>query len=304
MKTPIKNCAITFDSGNIKVESATAYIEVHLNFLTQGNNENKKKLVIKNTPTSPTDPVVIVTKVIQDNVASQDDDGINKALGNLLKNWFNDNLSEFNHIFATVDLNITAAAGEGFQYLLPTTTSYAYVEGSTEDNCILAILSMVNNHPADLTVQSVQAGAIPFNSRACLSMFKELFISEMILSNMIHVFTSASAGDFITTRNGSQVENKNTVDLDTVKYGAVTYKPKMEKFTLHIDADVITVYMFVHVNISSGIDTYTEVTGYYHVKLVTDQNGNQKMTYEVAQEPQKNSWTEVAPWVTGVEAAA
>jgi len=88
MKTPIKNCAITFDSSNIKVESATAYIEVHLNFLTQGNNENKKKLVIKNTPTSPTDPVVIVTKVIQDNVASQDDDGINKALGNLLQNWF------------------------------------------------------------------------------------------------------------------------------------------------------------------------------------------------------------------------
>ncbi|CAH1763917.1 12042_t:CDS:1 [Entrophospora sp. SA101] len=303
MKVPVKNCTIIANSANISVESATAYIEVHLKFLSYNNNENNKVLVVKTTSSSSTETAVLVQSVILDNVDPQNND-INNALKNLLQNWFNDNLIQFTHVFAAVDLNITAAAGEGFQWLLPTTTSYAYIDGTTENNSVLAILSMVNGNSTDITVQSVEAGAIPKGSRACLNISKQLFIKEMILPNMKHVFEKSPADNFITTHNGMEVEIKDSVALNSIFHAGLYYYPTLTKFTMTINVDTIEMYMFIHIPISPGIDAYVETTGYYRIKLVTAEDGTQKMTYEVAKEPLTKTWHEVAVWVEAVEGIA
>nr|CAG8563827.1 9091_t:CDS:1 [Entrophospora candida] len=303
MKVPVKNCTIVASSTTIPVESATAYIEVHLKFLPHDDNEDHNMLVVKTTTTSSTDPVVVVLSIVQDNVNTQNND-INNALKNLLQNWFNDNLIQFAHVFATVDLNITAAAGEGFQWLLPTTTSYAYIDGATEDDSVLAILSMVNGNSSSKAVQSVEAGAIPSGSRACLSISKQLFISQMVLPNLKNVFSGSSDGDFIPTHGGLEIEIKNSIALNSINHAGIDYYPTMTKFTMTINVDTIEMYMFVHIPISPGIDAYAETTGYYRIKLVTAEDGTQKMTYEVAKDPVTHTWHEVAVWVEVVEGIA
>ncbi|CAH1763919.1 22933_t:CDS:1 [Entrophospora sp. SA101] len=303
MKVPVKNCTIIASSTTIPVESATAYIEVHLKFLPHDDNENHNILVVKTTTTSSTDPVVVVLSIVQDNVDPQNND-INNALKNLLQNWFNDNLIQFSHVFATVDLNITAAAGDGFQWLHPTTTSYAYIDGATEDDSVLAILSMVNGNSSSDAVQSVEAGAIPKGSRACLSISKKLFITQMIMPNLKNVFIKSPADNFITTHNGMEVEIKDSIALNSIFHAGLYYYPTMTKYTMTINVDTIEMYMFIHIPISPGIDAYAETTSYYRIKLVTAEDGTQKMTYEMAKDPVTHTWHEVAVWVDIVEGLA
>lgn len=61
--------------------------------------------------------------------------------------WLNDNIKKFSHIFTIVSLNETVTGA--FQWLKPTYTSYAYLDGPTDEGSFFGALGMTENRSAD-----------------------------------------------------------------------------------------------------------------------------------------------------------
>ena len=84
-----------------------------------------------------------------------------------MTNWFNANLADFTYIFATVNVGAQLSSS-GFQWLAPTYTGYAYVDGADTLSSYLAVLCATQNHPPGNLVGQVSQMAVPVGARAGL----------------------------------------------------------------------------------------------------------------------------------------
>lgn len=299
MHIPVLQCSVTSGETSISVTNATAYIEVYLNLLPiSPTSKDNLKLVVRTTSSDPDNPVVVVTQVTYEQ-PTPPVDGLGDALKALLQTWFNQNLSAFLHVFAAVNLNMSAASAD-FQWLKPTATSYAYFNGHDLDSSLLGVLCMTLEHLTDSTEEALEAGAIPQGARAGFSISQEMFLSEMVFPHLSVEFTKADSSSFALTRGGNWIENTKDVPLHAVKNAGTPYHPVMTKFTFSVEVSQIKIYAYIHIPISPGIDAYAEMTSYYGMELV-EKNGNQYITYTRKGDPDTKKWYEVAPWVTGLE---
>ena len=66
---------------------------------------------------------------------------------------------EVEHVFASINLNLTADQGQ-FAWLLSTYTSYAYIDGATSGDSILGVLCMTEGRSANGLDQEISSNAI------------------------------------------------------------------------------------------------------------------------------------------------
>ncbi|MBT8409355.1 MAG: TULIP family P47-like protein, partial [Alphaproteobacteria bacterium] len=94
-----------------------------------------------------------------------DQDQINRAfLIAIMTVWLNDNTAQFDHTFATVNLN-AKAAHDKFDWLMPTTTSYAVNDQGTMESGIFGVLCMTENR-APSKNQQIMTEALPPEQRS------------------------------------------------------------------------------------------------------------------------------------------
>ncbi|MHA6758311.1 TULIP family P47-like protein [Streptacidiphilus sp. PAMC 29251] len=296
--------ALTAGTTNIQVNGGIAYVEVKLIYIPQapsaGTTPNNLK--VRTTGGSPDDPVVTVSSVTY-TAPSPVDPSLVNVLEQLLGQWFNANLQQFQHVFATVDLGVNEAAGD-FAWLSPTETNYAYIDNTDITKALLGVLSMTESRSDEGAVQEIAAGAIPPGARASFNMSLERFMSKMVLPSIPAEFPKAPKGTFVLGNNDTQIAATSSFNLDPVKIAGVNYTPNVTSYTMTLTGSTLQTYIYVHTPISPGIDSYAEITYYTGMQLATKSDGTQSLTWVQLQSPLEHTWYTVEPWVQITEAVA
>ena len=203
------NCPI--NTGTVKTKEqtqdlagSTLTIQVKLSQIPDPNYKNDSspgtggtpnKFVL-NTQGTIVDPSVSIISSSFPKV-----DGIVKAaLPQIFQEYFINNIAEFNHVFAVVDLNIIADKSD-YQWLMPTSTSYACApaaDGSL-DKSVFGVLCTTDNASSGLLQQGIDARFLQnlpdgSNSRFAISPYNVL--KHILLQGAVLNVKNSTADDF------------------------------------------------------------------------------------------------------------
>jgi Clostridium P-47 protein len=303
------NLSIPVASGTMKATSnydlqgATLVVQVRLNYLpqpSQGTKGTPNQLKVADKPFRPGDPAALVVDLTIPN--QTDPTVINAAIG-AFQDFFDKNLARITHVFNTVNLNAVADQA-AFQWLKPTTTNYAYFDAPSLDRAVFGVLCMVNNNSSGTNSNEIAAGAIPTRSGITtdsgFSLNSQLFMREMVLPAMAASFSANNKNAkidqsyFKIQHNDTEIVNAKNIPLATVVYGKIPYKPECTSLRVTLQANELVVYTKFHVNISAGIDAYTEQTSYFTPGLKTGSDGKQYLDFEKAGASDPHSWSELS----------
>jgi len=137
------------------------------------------------------------------------------ALPAVFAAWFNEHIAEFNHVFATLVLNGTAAQGD-YQWLKPTATGYACAnapDGADADS-VLGVLCMTDTPAPPALSHQVDPRLVfqlpePANSAFAIS--SRDFLGHVLAKGAALCIQGASVGDFVVTDDEEWIVN--TADL-------------------------------------------------------------------------------------------
>jgi hypothetical protein len=128
----------------------------------------------------------------------------------LLSIWFNTNIGQFDHVFASLDLSPIVSESDKYAWMKPTATSYAVTDMGTMESSVFGALTMALNHPPSANHQ-VSPFAIPAGSDAGFLISGPMFLQNMLLAGAREIFNGAAASSFIIENDGLTV--RNTTDL-------------------------------------------------------------------------------------------
>ncbi|MER6075951.1 TULIP family P47-like protein [Streptomyces sp. NPDC001817] len=278
----------------VNVTGGEAYIEVKLAYIPQATSPDgtePNKLQVRTTGGSPDDPVVTVTSVTYNPLTGHT--WVANVLQQILQQWFNANLDQFQHVFATVNLGQEEASGD-FKWLNPTETDYAYIDNADINKALLGVLCMTENRSSLGAVQEIAAGSIPPGSRASFNMSLERFMSKMVLPSLPAEFPHAGTNVFQLGNNDTQIAATSGFDLDPVSVAGTNYTPAVTSYRMTLNGSTMETYLYIHTPISPGIDAYCEITYYNTMALATKSDGSQSLTWIQAQPTDKKTWYTVA----------
>jgi Clostridium P-47 protein len=292
---PILTGQLTFQGNTASMNGATATIELKLQYVPQQTTSSggPNNLVVKTTPDTPEGPVVSVLDL---SFSGPDPGTMAKSLmiGGLT-DWFNANLQLFTHIFASVDLNDQLDQGQ-YQWLAPTYTGYAYVDGATTQDAMLGVLSMTQSHSAANLVAQLSPYAIPSGARSGFTISQSNFLSQMILPSLPGAFPGAQASDFALSSDGSAVVNVNTVNTQSVEHDGITYQPVVQSLSVTVSGQEIQISVNTQMEISPGINV--NVTNMTYLALQLDvSSGSPKLTWVQTRDPVSEQSTDLSPGV-------
>jgi len=307
LSIPIASGTMAVKGGNsFDLKNGTIFVEVKLNYLPQpseGAKGTPNNLLVANKPMDQTGHVA---QVIQVTIPNQTDPTVLAAATGCFQDFFDKNLARVSFVFNTVNLNAVADK-EAFQWLKPTTSSYAYYEpgnATSLNQAVFGVLCMVNNNSPGNNTNQLAPSAIPTQSGVTsdsgFSINNQLFLRQMVLPVMSASFNANNPSgkidqSYFKIQNGdTEIVNTKDIPLATVVYGRINYYPQCTKFKLTIMATELQIYTMVHVNISPGIDTYVEQTVSFKPTLKTDAQGNQYLDFVQSHSEPPNHWTNVA----------
>ena len=160
----------------------------------------------------------------------------------LFGEWLNDpaNLQEFNHVFASVNLNAKAAV-DHFQWMMPTHIAYGVNMPDRIDDGVLGVFCMTEGRSADGLSPNVPRGLIPSGERSGFVISKERFLSQLLLPGVGLTFSGPieeQAGktwpqDYFQL-NDDETSISNTADLVIEKLDLAQEgkKPNYKRATL------------------------------------------------------------------------
>ncbi|TIN49194.1 MAG: hypothetical protein E5Y32_02390 [Mesorhizobium sp.] len=212
MELPIIEGTITIDGTAYPITACVAKVAVKATFLPQSGSSVESLVNDKSQPVS-----VAACEPVQSDFAAA------AALPRLLETWLNSNLSEFNAVFASVDLD--ADYNVGMDWLKPSFRGYAVAEPAyspTLENSVFAVMCLIDNtdEPAGLLWQ-ISPYAIPPTAKGAFLVAPEKFLEHMILPVVPAMFTGikdAPARDHFRIDNaGTRICNRTDVKLMSVK---------------------------------------------------------------------------------------
>ncbi|KAK7398539.1 hypothetical protein QQX98_012087 [Neonectria punicea] len=242
-------------------------------------------LVVK--PRTPATPVTVITA---GNITDEIDGPI---LMELIDKNIDENINEFNFVFAAVDVVSSLAKNDTWAWLQPTYNGYAVVEplsSPTNDNCVFAILSMVNNNSNPDPVLQVDPGAIAPKCTSSLLISPTMFLQNMLAAGVASVFTGADRSNFAIDESNLSITNTSTVtwaelQLDSDTKATLTIDPK--NFAMSVENDRITIqfsnlnYPLKELGVTVG-STDIVFTGQFMLGLKTGSNGNKTLWFDPA----------------------
>ena len=305
MKLPLTSGVMTYGSGELNFKNGYALISIKLRYVPQGAAKaatdparSIEDLIADAEGRSTDDPAVTVQRInYGDGTPSENEKALFQAS---FAYMMNQNLAAFQHVFTVVNLNQKAAQAE-FQWLKPTYTSYAYLQGATEEGSYFAVLNQVDNHSPEGLTNQVAASAIPDACDSSILISHRLFLERMVMPGLTRAFTRAPSNAFRIPPSADVIECTQEVKLDDVKVAATSYTPIMTYFRLQIVGPEVQINTKVKIPISPGIVAYVNASYFYVLGLVKKDDGSYTMDFEPSEEPEITSWHEIASWVTWTE---
>jgi hypothetical protein len=274
MKVPFHDTVVTMVGKAQPPKSGTATIELRLRFLDQdagaaapGAPRNLKLTVETQAASSDERAVTILDSpgIVYDGEAPRFME--QTALETLLDIWMNSHLDEFQHVFATVDIN-AVAAHDGFQWLQPTHADYAYCDLPPNDG-LLAVLCMTEGRPPRSLVQQVTAAAIPAGQRAGFLISKRRLLKKLVLPIMPQLFPGSRAGDYAMSESGEAiVTTTQNVAFTVTTSDGEQHNAQLTNFQLSLTGEEVTFAMVTKTDVSPGIRAVCRAENFLGVRLV------------------------------------
>ena len=179
------------------------------------------------------------------------------VLPQLLSDWFNANIGNFNYVFSTLDMTPLIAKQTNYTWMLPSATSYAVTDQGTLDTSIFGVLTMVQGNPAGDNHQ-VSPYAIPTGADAGFLISGPNFMKYMMLAGAQEIFNKAPATSFNITNDGLTVQNSARIlfgkfhmdDNPTTSISDDGYSAQLDAGTL--PQNLINALFNVGVDVTSG----------------------------------------------------
>lgn len=290
--------------GEVSTVQGTALVDVRLDFLRQDDESGQgdgqlHHLKVSTTP-SAGNCVASIDKITY--TSAKPSFLGNSALIELLGDWLNANLGDFNHVFSTIDLNAKADQGE-FQWIQPTDVAYAYADTGAPNDGVLGVLCMTEGRSSTGLIQQISSMAIPEGARAGFLVSKERVLSNLMLPGMPHVFSGSSASDYTVSTSGDSIVNVgHDVSFETTAKGK-TYPAEVQTLNATIVATEFQLEVLTETNLSPGVKAYCRSQNFMTLHLVdrADGSGSQTLGYVNARPAEAHHWTTTDPGIQVTE---
>lgn len=309
IRVPMKNGTYTgmdFGKGSVfDLKDVYADILVTLSYFPIPDStkveDGSYELYVNTKSSGEEDPIAAVISLKD---PSKKMDGTNiSILEGLYGQWLNqpENLKKFNTLFSTVLINNMGETSEEYKWLRATAISYAYTDQDTEESSIFGILCMTNNRPYKGLPHQLPAIALESDNNAAFLISRQIFVQYQLLPALPYIFEESQDAKYILDKAGTTINAEN-LKLDSVRVGAIDYKPVAEKFEMTFDETYICTTARIHTPISAGIDAHTVIKTKQALALGKNDKGEQIMTYKMIGEPEVENYTEIATWIVVTEA--
>ncbi len=229
---------------------------------------------------SESEPAVNIISIANDPAT-----GIAAAvLSQLFSSWFNENIAEFNHVFAILDLSLEVDKNDKWKWIKPTSTSYAVTDEGTMESSIFGVLTMTENRDTAENHQ-VSPYAIPTGQDAGFLISGQRFIENMMREGASTVFNGEALTSFDITNDGLTVQNNKELtwgNFEITDSKKVTIKIPAKQFKMTLSHSQVEIE-FINLNYaySSDYNVHVNYTEYVQLKLkeVTDSNGTKKKIF-------------------------
>lgn len=276
--TTIMESGTTFAIDNTWIE-----IEVKLQYLDQDTptysdptatpgTGTQKNLQIRTASSEPADPVVSI-EAYSFTFPTADDPEVAAAICSAyFKEWFNQNLSQFNHVFSVLVVNQLADKDQ-FQWLKPTDIGYAVSSTDSLDTSVFGVLAMTesrskaqNAHQIDSRLLTIAGG-----THSAFAIAAPLFVKKWLMPGLLAMRLGSSEADYVLSNDGLTWANKHDIQWSTFtdKHNnpVPAYIPN-GKLTLGVVGDTIKAdFQDLYWEVDRGITMHVQYTEYYSLSL-------------------------------------
>lgn len=220
-----------------------------------------------------------------------------------LEEWLNENLNEFAHVFATV--NIANRIGDkAFDWLKPSETKYAFMGGETEHDCELAILCVSGDRDIDQLYATVAPGALPTEADAAAFVISgERFLDDMMRRALPSAYPGLKASDAVLSENKKELTVDKRIRVKQVDHDGKSYDIDLLFLSVVIDGNLVTVTSYTEALVSPGVHSECSSSCAYRLTLVKNAKGEDTLAYEQVGKPQEHQSTrydkgvEIFKWI-------
>jgi hypothetical protein len=298
---PLTQAVITKPDRSTETATGVALVDVRLNFLHQQEEQQRpptgalRDLRVRTTAAGPDAPAASVVQVCYS--GAKPSFLADAALQGMLGDWLNKNLSAFEHVFATVNIDRTAAQG-AFQWLQPTDVAYAYQDLGTPNDGLLGVLCMTEKRPSAGLVQQISAAAIPSGARCGLLISKERLLAKLLLPTMPQLFAGARQQDFALSESGQSIVNATKdVSFQVTTKDGKTHSARIIDLVLTIEAGELQLSVKTVTTVSPGIRAYCQTQNFLGIRLVNKPDESQTLGYFDRRPAITNHWPEADPGI-------
>jgi hypothetical protein len=297
LHVPIAAATIESKAGTDHVDNATALVDVRLNLLHQQDPSGKTSHHLRVRTTAPSESVNVASVWKVNYPSGQELPFLSKAaLQGLLELWLNQNLDDFDHVFATVDLN-RRVDQQAFQWLQPTDVSYAYSDLAAADG-MLAVLCMTGGRSSRGLIQQASCQLIPGRQRAGLAIAKERVLAQLILPAMPQVFPGSKSSDYRISDSGESILNAHQhIRFHVAPAGHKPHTAEIQELRVTIDGGEMQMEVLTKTEISPGIQAYCRTQNFLAIHLVNKPDGTQTLGYAEARPALTSHWTQTSPGI-------
>lgn len=288
---PIPSLTVASAGGTSVFSNGQAIVEVELSYLAQVQSTVETSgtlydLRVRTSAEADDQPVAIIDITFSEaNFADLAAD-----VTSVMSSWFNANISDFDHVFATVNLGRTADTGL-FAWLLPTSVEYAYIDGGPSGG-MLGVLAMTQGRDASTLSAELSPNAIPSGSRAGFLISARRLLEMIILPSMPSVFPGSTVADYALDPDGNGISLSNPVVLDPVQYNGSSYTPTLQSLEITLSNGSLTLEAVTKTEVSWQIWSYCRTTTTYQISLVPQTRGTQTLTFQESGNVPPEHWTE------------
>jgi hypothetical protein len=276
---PLSNLILTYASnGNVVTcDSGTAIMEVNMHYVPHQEAassdvaSNPLALVVKSTSASAQQPAAILVHL----TLSKDVGTVSEAIiEEGLKEWLNENLDTFNHIFSVVDLNRMVDQGQ-WGFVTPNYTSYAYLDGENLEDSVLGVLTMTGDRTGDDLANQISNEIIPDKCEAGFVISQKRTLSDLIRPAIEQAYPGLNANNFLLNEAGTKLYLKEgvAVDITPIKQDGTTYYPVLKQLSVESDGQILTLQSYTETQVAPGITAQCTATNWYKLQLGTSDNG-------------------------------
>ncbi|MGY2049227.1 TULIP family P47-like protein [Methylobacterium sp. JK268] len=288
------------EEGEIRhfpMDGATAIVSIKLHYVAPslartpapGSQTEALWLVVNPEPRSDADPAVVLHGL--EHPASTPSPYVLLLMKAGLEQWFNANIRRFSHVFAGIKLD--EIARDAFQWLKPTYTGYAYLDGPTDEDSFFGVIAMTDNRSADGLPNQLGPNCVPPASRAGFTVGLPRYLEKVVLPGLIKAFPKATASSFSLKAGNTVIVNTASFDVNSIVVNGTTYTPRVDLFELQVVADELQIHTRTRIPISPGIRAIVDAVAYQTIVLVTKPDGSHTLDFKEARPTASHHWIEV-----------